>query len=143
MWLNFSMICFFFELWFLILLEMLYLIGKFNRFIRLFLEYVGYYYNDVYGDLYIFWNFFIGFIDMKYGVVFWNFYLKYFYDQFVVEGYGILKDLFLYNFYIIRFYYEIYSNGFIFSVEVISFEFKDFFVFIKVFSFVDFSIILG
>lgn len=143
MWLNFSMICFFFELWFLILLEMLYLIGKFDRFIRLFLEYVGYYYNDVYGDLYIFWNFFIGFIDMKYGVVFWNFYLKYFYDQFVVEGYGILKDLFLYNFYIIRFYYEIYSNGFIFSVEVISFEFKDFFVFIKVFSFVDFSIILG
>lgn len=143
MWLNFSMICFFFELWFLILLEMLYLIGKFNRFIRLFLEYVGYYYNDVYGDLYIFWNFFIGFIDMKYGVVFWNFYLKYFYDQFVVEGYGILKDLFLYNFYIIRFYYEIYSNGFIFSVEVISFEFKDFFVFIKVFSFVDFSVILG
>lgn len=143
MWLNFSMICFFFELWFLILLEMLYLIGKFNRFIRLFLEYVGYYYNDVYGDLYIFWNFFIGFIDMKYGVVFWNFYLKYFYDQFVVEGYGILKDLFLYNFYIIRFYYEIYSNGFIFSVEVISFEFKDFFVFIKVFSVVDFSIILG
>lgn len=143
MWLNFSMICFFFELWFLILLEMLYLIGKFNRFIRLFLEYVGYYYNDVYGDLYIFWNFFIGFIDMKYGVVFWNFYLKYFYDQFVVEGYGILKDLFLYNFYIIRFYYEIYSNGFIFSVEVISFEFKDFLVFIKVFSFVDFSIILG
>lgn len=80
MWLNFSMICFFFELWFLILLEILYLIGKFNRFIRLFLEYVGYYYNDVYGDLYIFWNFFIGFIDMKYGVVFWNFYLKYFYD---------------------------------------------------------------
>lgn len=143
MWLNFSMICFFFELWFLILLEMLYIIGKFNRFIRLFLEYVGYYYNDVYGDLYIFWNFFIGFIDMKYGVVFWNFYLKYFYDQFVVEGYGILKDLFLYNFYIIRFYYEIYSNGFIFSVEVISFEFKDFFVFIKVFSVVDFSIILG
>lgn len=143
MWLNFSMICFFFELWFLILLEMLYLIGKFNRFIRLFLEYVGYYYNDVYGDLYIFWNFFIGFIDMKYGVVFWNFYLKYFYDQFVVEGYGILKDLFLYNLYIIRFYYEIYSNGFIFSVEVISFELKDFFVFIKVFSFVDFSIILG
>lgn len=143
MWFNFSMICFFFELWFLILLEMLYLIGKFNRFIRLFLEYVGYYYNDVYGDLYIFWNFFIGFIDMKYGVVFWNFYLKYFYDQFVVEGYGILKDLFLYNFYIIRFYYEIYSNGFIFSVEVISFEFKDFLVFIKVFSFVDFSIILG
>lgn len=143
MWLNFSMICFFFELWFLIMLEMLYLIGKFNRFIRLFLEYVGYYYNDVYGDLYIFWNFFIGFIDMKYGVVFWNFYLKYFYDQFVVEGYGILKDLFLYNFYIIRFYYEIYSNGFIFSVEVISFEFKDFFVFIKVFSFVDFSVILG
>lgn len=61
----------------------------------------------------------------------------------MVEGYGILKDLFLYNFYIIRFYYEIYSNGFIFSVEVISFEFKDFFVFIKVFSFVDFSIILG
>lgn len=143
MWLNFSMICFFFELWFLILLEMLYLIGKFNRFIRLFLEYVGYYYNDVYGDLYIFWNFFIGFIDMKYGVVFWNFYLKYFYDQFVVEGYGILKDFFLYNFYIIRFYYDIYSNGFIFSVEVISFEFKDFFVFIKVFSFVDFSVILG
>lgn len=143
MWLNFSMICFFFELWFLILLEILYLIGKFNRFIRLFLEYVGYYYNDVYGDLYIFWNFFIGFIDMKYGVVFWNFYLKYFYDQFVVEGYGILKDFFLYNFYIIRFYYDIYSNGFIFSVEVISFEFKDFFVFIKVFSFVDFSVILG
>lgn len=68
---------------------------------------------------------------MKYGVVFWNFYLKYFYDQFVVEGYGILKDFFLYNFYIIRFYYDIYSNGFIFSVEVISFEFKDFFVFIK------------
>lgn len=143
MWLNFIMICFFFELWFLILLEILYLIGKFNRFIRLFLEYVGYYYNDVYGDLYIFWNFFIGFIDMKYGVVFWNFYLKYFYDQFVVEGYGILKDFFLYNFYIIRFYYDIYSNGFIFSVEVISFEFKDFFVFIKVFSFVDFSVILG
>lgn len=143
MWLNFSMICFFFELWFLILLEMLYLIGKFNRFIRLFLEYVGYYYNDVYGDLYIFWNFFIGFIDMKYGVVFWNFYLKYFYDQFVVEGYGILEGFFLYNLYIIRFYYEIYSNEFIFSVEVISFEFKDFFVFIKVFSFVDFSVILG
>lgn len=61
----------------------------------------------------------------------------------MVEGYGILKDFFLYNLYIIRFYYEIYSNGFIFSVEVISFEFKDFLVFIKVLSFVDFSIILG
>lgn len=61
----------------------------------------------------------------------------------MVEGYGILKDFFLYNLYIIRFYYDIYSNGFIFSVEVISFEFKDFFVFIKVFSFVDFSVILG
>lgn len=68
MWLNFSMICFFFELWFLILLEILYLIGKFNRFIRLFLEYVGYYYNDVYGDLYIFWNFFIGFIEFLFKV---------------------------------------------------------------------------
>lgn len=82
LWFNVIIMCSFLNFWYFFIFYFYYVIIDWIVLLLCFLlEYVGIYYNDVYGEVCVIME---GndYLVLNYGVVFWKFWLKYSYDQF-------------------------------------------------------------